>query len=169
MHMGCASIAKFGTEHVNLIITSILNKNKIDQYTFLWRRVQISMEKVTAVGLINHNLYFNVFFSGICPSSRLESTQENLNALLKYSLAHLEAVNGSTKVKGLDTNRDSLWTSVCEILPTIPATFYCSAHGQNTKFQANYTTQSLISSGFPLRPHPNRIVSVPNTKRSDDR
>ncbi len=104
------------------------------------------MEKVTAVRLINLNLYFNQF-----PSSRhgLEGTQENLNALLKRSLAHLEAVNGSTKVKGLGTNRDSLWTSVCEILPTISATFYCSAQGQNIEFQANYTAEDLISSGFP--------------------
>ncbi len=85
----------------------------------------------------------------MCPSSLegLEGAQENLNALLWYTVAGLQAVNGLTKVRALDANRNSLWTSVCEMLPTIPTTFYCRAQGQDIRFQANETTLRLSISG----------------------
>ncbi len=94
------------------------------------------------------------FLSGFCPSSRedLEGTQENLNALLKHSLSGFQAVKRSTKVRGLDTNRNSSWTSFCDIVPTIPATFYCVAHGQDIRFQANDTTNQVRSFGLLLGP-----------------
>ncbi len=66
------------------------------------------------------NAEFNlmyIVFSGPCPSSRddLEGTQENVMALIRYAVTDFQAVNGSTRVKGLSTNRNSVW----EPYPTI--------------------------------------------------
>ncbi len=100
------------------------------------------------------NSIFNVlFFSGPCPSSRagLEGTQANFNALLRYSLATSQSVNGSTNIRGLETNLNSSLTSVCEMLPTIPSLFYCTAHGRDILFQVNYTTQSWVVSSLSYR------------------
>ncbi len=97
------------------------------------------------------NFILQFLFAGICPSSLegLQGAQGNLNALLRYAVVGLQAVNGLTKVRALDANRNSLWTSACEMLPTIPTTFYCRAHGQDIRFQANDTTLRLgISGGF---------------------
>ncbi len=97
------------------------------------------------------NFILQFLFAGICPSSLegLQGAQGNLNALLRYAVAGLQAVNGLTKVRALDATRNSLWTSACEMLPTIPTTFYCRAQGQDIRFQANETTFRLsISGGF---------------------
>ncbi len=106
----------------------------------------------------------------LCPSSRenLEGTHENLNALLQYSLSGLQTVNRSTAVRGLDTNRNSLWASVCEILPTIPPKFYCRAQGQDIRFQANDTTWQSAYLGVHINTIPNPPVSISKTEKIHD-
>ncbi len=110
------------------------------------------------------------FLSGFCPSSRegLEGTQENLNALLKYALSGLRAVNRLTTVRGVDTNRNSLWASVCEILPTIPPKFYCRAHGQDIRFQANYTSWKSVFNDVYINTIPQPRVSITKIGKSQD-
>ncbi len=129
-----------------------------------------------SICLMKHNTLnskFNfkhiVFFSGPCPSSSedLEGTLENVNALLRHAVSGLQVVNGSTKVKGLNKNRNVVRASACMKLPIIPFKFYCSAQGQSVQFQASYTVRQLRTSSVISGRIPIIRVSVINKRRAN--
>ncbi len=98
---------------------------------------------------------------GECPSQRqdLEGVSENVNALLENSIASVRARNGSTQITGINININSSLTSVCEILPTIPAMFYCRTRGHNVRFRVAYKLHPSSLSAFVKSMFPNIMVS----------
>ncbi len=78
---------------------------------------------------------------GYCPSLRqnLDGVSENVNALLKESFATLRAQDGTTTLTGKSIHLNSSLTSTCEILPALPAKFYCMVQGGGIPFQVDYT------------------------------